>query len=201
MILEWGQKSMTLLYGWFFVHIIYVVRTESSRFRWTCITHPKSTFPCQIFSHILILLITWQFCLWSAHWAVTQKSFVLPFLKAVDLAKRFCDGSAPRIVNGCLRTFVKDLEIAKDARVNQSVFTWIFQDQDLDESSKSYILTYMRHFFWAFLCKVMRRDPQCLEIQLPVQICALIQYKEELYIKMLTLPIVKCMVNIIMSML
>ncbi|XP_015062700.1 uncharacterized protein LOC107008259 [Solanum pennellii] len=43
--------------------------------------------------------------------------------EAVDLAKRFCDGSAPRIVNGCLRTFVKDLEIAKDARVNQSVFT------------------------------------------------------------------------------
>lgn len=32
------------------------------------------------------------------------------FLKAVDLAKRFCDGAAPRIINGCLRTFVKDLE-------------------------------------------------------------------------------------------
>lgn len=43
--------------------------------------------------------------------------------EAVDLAKRFCDGAAPRIVNGCLRTFVKDLEIAKDARVNQSLFT------------------------------------------------------------------------------
>lgn len=43
--------------------------------------------------------------------------------EAVDLAKRFCDGAAPRIVNGCLRTFVKDLEIAKDARLNQSVFT------------------------------------------------------------------------------
>ncbi|KAJ8770140.1 hypothetical protein K2173_011235 [Erythroxylum novogranatense] len=28
--------------------------------------------------------------------------------EAVDLAKRFCDGSAPRIINGCLRTFVKD---------------------------------------------------------------------------------------------
>lgn len=27
--------------------------------------------------------------------------------EAVDLAKRFCDGSAPRIINGCLRTFVK----------------------------------------------------------------------------------------------
>ncbi|KAJ4809030.1 N utilization substance protein B [Rhynchospora pubera] len=27
--------------------------------------------------------------------------------EAVDLAKRFCDGQAPRIINGCLRTFVK----------------------------------------------------------------------------------------------
>lgn len=31
--------------------------------------------------------------------------------EAVDLAKRFCDGAAPRIINGCLRTFVKDLEV------------------------------------------------------------------------------------------
>uniref|UniRef100_A0A5B7B9A3 NusB/RsmB/TIM44 domain-containing protein n=1 Tax=Davidia involucrata TaxID=16924 RepID=A0A5B7B9A3_DAVIN len=30
--------------------------------------------------------------------------------EAVDLAKRFCDGAAPRIINGCLRTFVKNLE-------------------------------------------------------------------------------------------
>ncbi|KAJ0703150.1 putative NusB antitermination factor, NusB-like superfamily [Helianthus annuus] len=30
--------------------------------------------------------------------------------EAVDLAKRFCDGSAPRIVNGCLRTFIKDFK-------------------------------------------------------------------------------------------
>ncbi|CAN1128373.1 Transcription antitermination protein NusB [Linum perenne] len=29
--------------------------------------------------------------------------------EAVDLAKRFCDGSAPRIINGCLRTFMKGL--------------------------------------------------------------------------------------------
>ncbi|EOY31648.1 Antitermination NusB domain-containing protein isoform 2 [Theobroma cacao] len=29
--------------------------------------------------------------------------------EAVDLAKRFCDGAAPRVINGCLRTFVKDL--------------------------------------------------------------------------------------------
>lgn len=28
--------------------------------------------------------------------------------EAVDLAKRFCDGRAPRIINGCLRTFIKD---------------------------------------------------------------------------------------------
>lgn len=28
--------------------------------------------------------------------------------EAVDLAKRFCDGCAPRIINGCLRTFVKN---------------------------------------------------------------------------------------------
>ncbi|KAF3329375.1 N utilization substance protein B [Carex littledalei] len=27
--------------------------------------------------------------------------------EAVDLAKRFCDGRAPHIINGCLRTFVK----------------------------------------------------------------------------------------------
>ncbi|XP_078150001.1 antitermination NusB domain-containing protein [Carex rostrata] len=27
--------------------------------------------------------------------------------EAVDLAKRFCDGRAPRIINGCLRSFVK----------------------------------------------------------------------------------------------
>ncbi|KAK1356209.1 NusB domain-containing protein [Heracleum sosnowskyi] len=31
--------------------------------------------------------------------------------EAVDLAKRFCDGAAPRIINGCLRTFVKDREV------------------------------------------------------------------------------------------
>ncbi|XP_010908008.1 uncharacterized protein [Elaeis guineensis] len=34
--------------------------------------------------------------------------------EAVDLAKRFCDGCAPRIINGCLRTFVKDFS-AMDA--------------------------------------------------------------------------------------
>lgn len=30
--------------------------------------------------------------------------------EAVDLAKRFCDGASPRIINGCLRTFVNGLE-------------------------------------------------------------------------------------------
>ncbi|CAI8617639.1 unnamed protein product [Vicia faba] len=30
--------------------------------------------------------------------------------EAVDLAKRFCDGAAPRIINGCLRTFYRELE-------------------------------------------------------------------------------------------
>ncbi|GFZ20819.1 antitermination NusB domain-containing protein [Actinidia rufa] len=30
--------------------------------------------------------------------------------EAVDIAKRFCDGAAPRIINGCLRTFVTDVE-------------------------------------------------------------------------------------------
>ncbi|KAM7263993.1 hypothetical protein ACFE04_001676 [Oxalis oulophora] len=29
--------------------------------------------------------------------------------EAVDLAKRFCDGAAPRIINGCLGTFIKGL--------------------------------------------------------------------------------------------
>lgn len=40
--------------------------------------------------------------------------YLISFMKAVDLAKRFCDGCAPRIINGCLRTFVKDFS-ATDA--------------------------------------------------------------------------------------
>lgn len=39
-------------------------------------------------------------------------------LKAVDLAKRFCDGAAPRIINGCLRTFVKHLEQTRLAEIS-----------------------------------------------------------------------------------
>ncbi|XP_028759621.1 uncharacterized protein LOC114718469 [Neltuma alba] len=40
--------------------------------------------------------------------------------EAVDLAKRFCDGAAPRIINGCLRTFVKDLEQTQLAETSHS---------------------------------------------------------------------------------
>ncbi|KAG6494963.1 uncharacterized protein LOC121991990 isoform X1 [Zingiber officinale] len=36
--------------------------------------------------------------------------------EAVDLAKRFCDGCAPRVINGCLRTFVKDYNPVNSAR-------------------------------------------------------------------------------------
>ncbi|KAG4185977.1 hypothetical protein ERO13_A08G014400v2 [Gossypium hirsutum] len=40
--------------------------------------------------------------------------------EAVDLAKRFCDGAAPRIINGCLRTFVKDLAGTSTAQTSNS---------------------------------------------------------------------------------
>lgn len=47
--------------------------------------------------------------------------------EAVDLAKRFCDGSAPRIINGCLRTFVKQIEeaggLTRALRYKQNVVT------------------------------------------------------------------------------
>lgn len=42
------------------------------------------------------------------------KSCGMFILKAVDLAKRFCDGAAPRIINGCLRTFYRDLEASNN---------------------------------------------------------------------------------------
>lgn len=32
------------------------------------------------------------------------------YVKAVDLAKRFCDGAAPRVINGCLRSFMKGVK-------------------------------------------------------------------------------------------
>ncbi|KAL7116330.1 hypothetical protein ACP275_04G235700 [Erythranthe tilingii] len=35
--------------------------------------------------------------------------------EAVDLAKRFCDGAAPRTINGCMRTFVKELNRSGEA--------------------------------------------------------------------------------------
>ncbi|KAG6405911.1 hypothetical protein SASPL_133505 [Salvia splendens] len=42
--------------------------------------------------------------------------------EAVDLAKRFCDGAAPRVINGCLRTFLKELkENGQDEPQNVSV--------------------------------------------------------------------------------
>lgn len=47
------------------------------------------------------------------------KTYVI-VLKAVDLAKRFCDGAAPRIINGCLRTFVKDQEQTRIAETSDS---------------------------------------------------------------------------------
>ncbi|XP_048235524.1 uncharacterized protein LOC8282157 [Ricinus communis] len=40
--------------------------------------------------------------------------------EAVDLAKRFCDGAAPRIINGCLRTFVKDVSGTLVAQASDS---------------------------------------------------------------------------------
>ncbi|GMP92184.1 hypothetical protein CsSME_00042516 [Camellia sinensis var. sinensis] len=45
--------------------------------------------------------------------------------EAVDIAKRFCDGAAPRIINGCLSTFVKNLEengIAQGLESKQTLF-------------------------------------------------------------------------------
>uniref|UniRef100_A0A2N9HGW1 NusB/RsmB/TIM44 domain-containing protein n=1 Tax=Fagus sylvatica TaxID=28930 RepID=A0A2N9HGW1_FAGSY len=39
--------------------------------------------------------------------------------EAVDLAKRFCDGAAPRVINGCLRTFVKGLEEIGSAQASE----------------------------------------------------------------------------------
>ncbi|GFQ07252.1 n utilization substance protein b homolog [Phtheirospermum japonicum] len=44
--------------------------------------------------------------------------------EAVDLAKRFCDGAAPRIINGCLRTFVKELnpnDEAENVKIKRTV--------------------------------------------------------------------------------
>ena len=45
-------------------------------------------------------------------------------MKAVDLVKRFCDGVVPRVINGCLRTFVKELagsSIAQASNPKQEV--------------------------------------------------------------------------------
>ncbi|CAI9768672.1 unnamed protein product [Fraxinus pennsylvanica] len=43
--------------------------------------------------------------------------------EAVDLAKRFCDGAAPRVINGCLRTFMKDAKgnvNARESKIEQT---------------------------------------------------------------------------------
>ncbi|KAK1272204.1 hypothetical protein QJS04_geneDACA013009 [Acorus gramineus] len=40
--------------------------------------------------------------------------------EAVDLAKRFCDGGAPRIINGCLRTFIKEHTSTEEFRSGES---------------------------------------------------------------------------------
>lgn len=40
--------------------------------------------------------------------------------EAVDLAKRFCDGGAPRVINGCLSTFVKDFTGSGTARASNA---------------------------------------------------------------------------------
>ncbi|KAG8387395.1 hypothetical protein BUALT_Bualt02G0016800 [Buddleja alternifolia] len=44
--------------------------------------------------------------------------------EAVDLAKRFCDGAAPRIINGCLRTYIKEYNQnneAQNLKINHTV--------------------------------------------------------------------------------
>ncbi|KAF9591274.1 hypothetical protein IFM89_003225 [Coptis chinensis] len=51
-----------------------------------------------------------EFCI--LHLAMTEIAILgtrhqIVINEAVDLAKRFCDGTAPRIINGCLRTFVR----------------------------------------------------------------------------------------------
>lgn len=51
-----------------------------------------------------------EFCI--LHLAMSEISILgtrhqIVINEAVDLAKRFCDGTAPRTINGCLRTFVK----------------------------------------------------------------------------------------------
>ncbi|CAI9108198.1 OLC1v1007747C1 [Oldenlandia corymbosa var. corymbosa] len=40
--------------------------------------------------------------------------------EAVDLAKRFCDGAAPRIINGCLRSFIKQFNSSVEAAPEES---------------------------------------------------------------------------------
>ncbi|CAN6464946.1 unnamed protein product [Victoria cruziana] len=40
--------------------------------------------------------------------AVIGTRYQIVINESVDLAKRFCDGHAPRVINGCLRSFIKE---------------------------------------------------------------------------------------------
>ncbi|XP_050219911.1 uncharacterized protein LOC126670261 [Mercurialis annua] len=68
-----------------------------------------------------------EFCV--LHLAMSEISVVgtrhqIVINEAVDLAKRFCDGAAPRVINGCLRTFVKDISgssVSQDSNANEKV--------------------------------------------------------------------------------
>ncbi|KZV38758.1 Antitermination NusB domain-containing protein isoform 1 [Dorcoceras hygrometricum] len=59
---------------------------------------------------ILHLAMSEISCLGTKHQIVINE--------AVDLAKRFCDGAAPRIINGCLRTFVEKHSSCKDEAIS-----------------------------------------------------------------------------------
>ncbi|KAL2457405.1 antitermination NusB domain-containing protein [Abeliophyllum distichum] len=50
--------------------------------------------------------------------------------EAVDLAKRFCDGAAPRVINGCLRTFMEDIKgnvNARELKIKQTVISSVIK--------------------------------------------------------------------------
>ncbi|THU45044.1 hypothetical protein C4D60_Mb02t13730 [Musa balbisiana] len=57
-------------------------------------------------------------CLYSLHHL--HNRFLSLVVKAVDLAKRFCDGCAPRVINGCLRTFVKEYNTVDTVRPSEA---------------------------------------------------------------------------------
>lgn len=61
-------------------------------------------------------------CLYSLHHL--HNRFWSLVVKAVDLAKRFCDGCAPRVINGCLRTFVKEYNTVDTVRPSEAPTAW-----------------------------------------------------------------------------